>query len=159
MARVRYAWKGSWRLQQLPVMRHLLPLVCALIGATTWAAVVCAADKVDVDVRGKMLTLAIGHPAGQSRGTIIMGSGDVGWVGLAVSMADTLSAQGYTVVGINVRQYLSTFTSGKSHLLVSDIPGDYRLIRDELKQRRLLTHPVLSTRWAVNSAYRVQEIA
>jgi len=125
------------------VIRHLLPLVCALIGATTWSAVVCASEKVDVDVRGKALTLAIDQPAGQSRGTIIMGSGDVGWVGLAVSMADSLSAQGYTVVGINVRQYLSAFTSGKSHLLVSDIPGDYRIVRDVLKQRRLLGHPVI----------------
>jgi len=124
-------------------MRDLLPLVCALLGATTWSAVVCAADKVDVAVRGKTVTLAIGQPAGQARGTIIMGSGDVGWVGLAVSMAEDLSAQGYTVVGLNVRQYLSTFTSGKSHLLVSDIPGDYRVIQDALKQRRLLTHPVI----------------
>ena len=125
------------------VIRHLLPLVCALLGATTWSAVVCAAGKVDVAVRGKTLTLAIGQPAGQARGTIIMGSGDVGWVGLAVSMAEDLSAQGYTVVGLNVRQYLSTFTSGKSHLLITDIPGDYRVIRDMLKQRRLLTHPVI----------------
>jgi fermentation-respiration switch protein FrsA (DUF1100 family) len=125
------------------VIRDLLPLVCALIGATTWSTVVCAAEQVDVTIRGKTLTLAIDQPAAPSRGTIVMGSGDVGWVGLAVSMADDLSARGYTVVGINVRQYLSAFTSGKSHLQVSDVAGDYRVIRDVLKQRRLLTHPVI----------------
>jgi fermentation-respiration switch protein FrsA (DUF1100 family) len=125
------------------VIRAVLPLVCALIGATTCSTVVCAAEKVDVAVRGKTLTLAIDQPAAQSRGTIVLGSGDVGWVGLAVSMADALTAQGYTVVGINVRQYLSAFTSGKSHLEVSDVPGDYRVVRDVLKQRRLLTRPVI----------------
>jgi type IV secretory pathway VirJ component len=45
---------------------------------------------------------------------------DVGWVGLAASMADDLSTQGYTVVGINVRQYLSAFWPDRNHLLTTD---------------------------------------
>ncbi len=36
-----------------------------------------------------------------------MGSGDVGWVGTGVDVAKFLSAQGFVVVGVNVRQYLS----------------------------------------------------
>ena len=72
-----------------------------------------------------------------------MGSGDVGWVGLGVSMADDLSTQGYTVVGINVRQYLALFTSGQSHLLSSEVPGDYRVIIDTLKQSRHLDAPII----------------
>jgi dienelactone hydrolase len=117
-------------------------LVCVLIAAA-WSTVLCAAEKLDVSVRGKTLTLAIYRPPVQSRGTILMGSGDVGWVGLAVVMAEDLARQGYTVVGINARLYLSAFTSGKSHLEVTDVPADYRVIRDVLKQNGLLGHPVI----------------
>ena len=119
------------------MFRDLLPLVCALIGATTWTTVVCAAEKVDVAVRGKTLTLAIDQPAARSRGTIVMASGDVGWVGLAVSMADDLSAQGYTVVGINVRQYLSAFTARNTHLTAAEPPVDYREMSLILKRLAL----------------------
>ncbi len=120
-----------------------LSLLCAVVAANTWSGTFSATDKLDVSVRGKTITLEIYTPATTPRGTIVMGSGDVGWVGLAVSMAEDLSAQGYTVVGINVRQYLSTFTSGKSHLQPADVPGDYRAIADVLKQSRRLTSPVI----------------
>jgi alpha-beta hydrolase superfamily lysophospholipase len=105
-----------------------------------------AAEKIDVAVRGKTLTLTVyrpGPPAAPPRGTILMGSGDVGWVGLAVTMAEELSAQGYVVAGINVRQYLSSFTSGKSHLQPADVPGDYRVFRDTLQQKGALVRPVV----------------
>src|SRR5436190_946391 len=49
---------------------------------------VSAAEKIDVPVRGKPLTLTIYAPRNTARGTILMGSGDVGWVGLAASNAD-----------------------------------------------------------------------
>ena len=65
--------------------------------------------------RGKPLSLTIYRPAGADfKGTIIMAGGDVGWVGLAVTMAQRLVGEGYVVVGINVRQYLSAFTLGAS---------------------------------------------
>lgn len=105
---------------------------------------VLAAEKIDVDVRGKSLTLTLYQPAvPKPRGTILMGSGDVGWVGLAVSMAEELSAQGYLVAGINVRQYLSSFTAGKSHLQPADVPGDYLRFRDTLKKYGALVRPVV----------------
>jgi alpha-beta hydrolase superfamily lysophospholipase len=72
-----------------------------------------------------------------------MGSGDVGWVGLAVSMADELSAQGYLVIGINVRQYLAAFTSAKDHVLTKDVPADYRVFAGRLKEKQLLVRPVI----------------
>src|SRR4029077_21042341 len=64
-----------------------------------------AAERLDVVIRGKTLTAWVYRPAGVPRGTVIMGSGDVGWVGLGVDMAQFLSLQGYVVVGVNVRQY------------------------------------------------------
>ena len=103
-----------------------------------------SSEKLDVTVRGRTLTLAIYRPAGElRRGTVVMGSGDVGWVGLAVSMAQTLSEQGYLVVGVNIRQYLSSFTSGTSHLELADAPADFRAVADLLKQKQLLTRPVI----------------
>ena len=72
-----------------------------------------------------------------------MGSGDVGWVGLAAEMAEYLAGQGYLVVGINVRQYLSAFTSGKTTLTTKQAPGDYEQVALFLKQRKLLVAPVI----------------
>jgi dienelactone hydrolase len=122
--------------------RPFLVLVLALV-TTAASTRLSAAERLDVVVRGKTLTLAIYRPPGPPRATILMGSGDVGWVGLAVSLAEELSAQGYLVAGINTRQYLSAFTSGKSHLRPSDVPADYRAFRDALTRERLLASRVI----------------
>lgn len=115
-----------------------------------------AAEKIDVNVRGKDLTLTLYRPPTvQPRGTILMASGDVGWVGLAVTMAEELSADGYLVAGINVRQYLSSFTSGKSHLQPSDVAGDYAAFRDTLKQRGTLVRPVVLSGMSEGAALAV----
>ena len=120
-----------------------LPVVCLVVAALAWSTSVRAADKVDIPVRGKTLTLTIYSPRSPARGTIVMASGDVGWVGLAASMAEELSTQGYTVVGINARQYLSSFTSGSNHLQTTDVAGDYRVLVDALKQSRRLDSPII----------------
>jgi uncharacterized protein len=120
-----------------------LLFVCAALAAIVRPGAAWAADKVDVPVRGKTLTVTVYTPPTSPRGTIVMGSGDVGWVGLAVSMADELSASGYIVIGINVRQYLSAFTSGQSHLDSTTVPADYRLLIDTLKQSHRLVAPIV----------------
>jgi alpha/beta superfamily hydrolase len=104
-----------------------------------------AAERVDVTVRGKTLTLMIYRPyapPSKVKGTVIMGSGDVGWVGLAASMAVFLSDEGYVVVGVNVRQYLSSFTSREKHVTASGVPADYATIAAYLRTRELLKAPV-----------------
>ena len=83
---------------------------------TAWllqASAVAAApmQRVDMPLRGHALALSVYRPAQAPRGTIIMGSGDVGWVGLAVARAQDLSGDGYLVVGLNSREYLSAFTT------------------------------------------------
>ena len=120
--------------------RHFLLLVVVLLSSSSHLS---AAERLDVVVRGKTLTLAIYRAAGPARGTILMASGDVGWVGLTVSLAGELSAAGYVVAGINTRQYLSAFTSGSSHIQLSQVPSDYRTIRDALAQAHLLAPPVV----------------
>jgi fermentation-respiration switch protein FrsA (DUF1100 family) len=116
-------------------------LLALALPATTSAA---SSEKLDLTVRGKTLTLAIYQPhAAPPRGTVVMGSGDVGWVGLAVWMAETLSDQGYLVVGVNIRQYLSAFTSGAAHLEVADAQADFHILGDVLRQKQLLARPVI----------------
>jgi alpha/beta superfamily hydrolase len=128
-----------------------LTVPAMLIALLAWVPRADAAWTENLSIRGQTITLTIytppaaakGQPQGAPRGTIFMGSGDVGWVGLAASMAEELSAQGYTVVGINARQYLSKFTSGKQHVQPSEVPADYRTIADWLKEKRLLLRPVV----------------
>jgi type IV secretory pathway VirJ component len=101
-------------------------------------------EHVDWQQRGKTLSLSIYHPgAAAPKGTIVMAGGDVGWVGLAVTMAQHLAGAGYVVVGINVRQYLSAFTVGASHLTPADVQRDYADLSRYLRGRGLLRSPVV----------------
>jgi type IV secretory pathway VirJ component len=103
-------------------------------------------ERAEVTVRGKTLTLMIYRPyapPSKVKGTVFMGSGDVGWVGLAASMAAFLSEEGYVVVGVNVRQYLSSFTSRDSHVTPAGVSGDYATIAAYLRTRDLLKAPVI----------------
>ena len=128
-------------------MIRFIPLAAVALAAVLAAAPAGATEsrKVDVDVRGKTITLYVYQPpAGISpKGTIFMGSGDVGWVGLATTLADYLSDQGYVVAGVNVRHYLSAFTSGKDHVTVPQVPQDFRSFADALAKRGLLPPPVV----------------
>lgn len=114
-------------------------VIVLLSGAVSASA--AGVQQIDFPLRGKTLNVAVYRPP-QPVGTIFMGSGDVGWVGLAVDMAEYLSDRGYTVIGINSRQYLGAFTSGKTTLRTSDIPGDYLLLFQFLQARKLITAPV-----------------
>jgi type IV secretory pathway VirJ component len=100
--------------------------------------------RLDLSVRGRTLTVSVYAAAGaQPRGTIIMGSGDVGWVGLAVGLAEYLSDRGYGVIGVNVRQYLGAFTSGKKTLTTAEPPADYDEMVRQLSMRNVVTPPVI----------------
>jgi fermentation-respiration switch protein FrsA (DUF1100 family) len=119
------------------VLRYSRPTLAALTGLLLCAlpAGAASADGLDVTVRSRTISLTIYKPAAASRGTIIMGSGDVGWVGLAVSMAEELSTQGYLVVGVNVRQYLAAFTSGTEHVQPADVAADYWFFADVARKK------------------------
>lgn len=112
--------------------------VLALAFSATAAHAAEIVDHVEWHQRGKALSLAIYRPAGESKGTVVMAGGDVGWVGLAVTMSQHLVAQGYVVVGINVRQYLGAFTAGAAHMSPADIQRDYADLARYLRARGLL---------------------
>lgn len=125
-------------------MNRLLPVVLLALALQLAPAAAFAYESISFGVRGKTLALAVYRPAsGKPKGTVFMGSGDVGWVGLATDMAEFLAGQGYTVIGVNVRQYLAAFTSGKVTLTTKEAPEDYTQLASFLKQRGLLTPPVI----------------
>jgi dienelactone hydrolase len=100
-------------------------------------------DRIDMPLRDKAMALTLYRPAGTPRGTVIMGSGDVGWVGLAVSQSQHLASEGYVVVGVNVRDYLSAFTTKTTHLAPADIQHDFTELSRYLRARGLLPSPVV----------------
>ncbi len=125
--------------------RPFVLLLALLACSPARAASAGTAETITVPVRGRSVPLTIYiPPAGApQRGTVIMGSGDVGWVGLSVTAAEFLLSQGYIVAGVNVRRYLSDFTSGSDHVTVDQIGQDYRTFAQYLKSRQLLRDPVV----------------
>lgn len=121
----------------------LLALTLAIVVPST--ALASADQQMTVTVRGQKLTLDVYAPKADmtTKGTIFMASGDVGWVGLAVTLAEFLSDQGYLVAGVNTRQYLGAFAAGSSHLEVAQIPGDFEVFADALRSRGSLPGPVI----------------
>ena len=117
-------------------------VVCWLCAAPSFAT---TGEAVSVTVRGKALTLTIykGRQGAPRRGTVFMAGGDVGWVGLGVTLAEFLSDEGYVVAGINVRQDLLAFTTATDHVTVAQIPLDYAVFADVMRRRSLLPAPVV----------------
>jgi type IV secretory pathway VirJ component len=117
--------------------------VCLIVLLIAWGA--SASEKLPITIRGKTLTLELYAPPGGAppKGTVLMGSGDVGWVGLGVDLSELLSKEGYFVVGVNVRQYLASFTSGAAHVTIDQVPADYGAIVQLLRDLHRLTPPVV----------------
>ena len=61
---------------------------------------------------------------------IVVSSGDGGWIHLGPHVAETLASRGFFVVGFDVKDYLSGFTSGEATLRAEDEPGDYKVLAD-----------------------------
>jgi pimeloyl-ACP methyl ester carboxylesterase len=100
---------------------------CASACAVAAAAVfVSAHTSLPLTLRGHPQHVYVyGPPDGSP---IVVSSGDGGWLHLAPHVAAMLAARGYHVVGVDVRMYLESFTSGRSMLRVEDEPGDYRAL-------------------------------
>lgn len=120
-------------------------IVIACVALVLLAGNARGEESVPISIRGKTLTLELYRPPNGTapKATVLMGSGDVGWVGLGVDLAEFLSAQGYAVVDINVRQYLSSFTSGTDHVTTDQVPRDYAAIVQWLRDRHMLWDPVI----------------
>ncbi len=124
-------------------MKRLVGVVLCLLVVSAVASAAPSAERVDMPLRGRVMSLSLYRPAGVPKGTIVMGSGDVGWVGLAVTRAQELSSDGFIVVGVNVREYLSAFTVKTAHLTPTDIQHDFGELSRFLRARGLLASPVI----------------
>ncbi len=79
-------------------------------------------------LRGHALTL---HLYGKRGGpAAVVSSGDGGWVHLGPSVAAFLASEGWFVVGVDAKAYLSAFTSGATTLDAADVPADYAALAD-----------------------------
>lgn len=102
-------------------------MVCAAC-SVTMASEASAQTRETVTIRGQALSM---HVYGARGGMpVIVSSGDGGWIHLAPHVAEVLAAKGFFVVGVDVKDYLERFTSGKTTLSMDDEPGDYRVIAD-----------------------------
>ncbi len=104
---------------------------CLLVLAVVWVFVPRAARAETTDtiaIRGHAQTL---HLYGTRGGPpAIVSSGDGGWMHLGPHVAEVLAANGFFVVGFDVKTYLESFTSGKTTLRPEDEPGDYKVLAD-----------------------------
>ncbi len=119
---------------QISGTSRFILLSCLLLGIfeASSAASFSSYQSMNIELRGKSQTLAVYEPApGTPRRPVqvIVTSGDVGWVGLPVDIAEHLQKAGYRTIGFNARAYLSSFTQKNSHLEERDIPGDYQALQ------------------------------
>lgn len=85
-----------------------------------------AAANASLSLRGNVQQLQLyGQRGGE---TVVLSSGDLGWAGLVVHVAELLSSRGYFVVGFNSKAYLTSFTTRDSRLNPRDVPGDYQKV-------------------------------
>jgi len=97
--------------------------------------------KSTIDFRGKGQQLNLyGSPAGVP---VILSSGDLGWAGLVVHVAEFLSSRGYYVIGFNAKSYLASFTLKDSALKPADVPRDYATLI-ALACQKVSAKPVLA---------------
>ncbi len=116
-------------------------VLAAIVILTTHAWAGSSQETRDFTIRGKTQEL---HIYGSSSDTsIVLSSGDLGWAGLVVHVAEFLSAHGYHVIGFNSKAYLADFTTRSSTLDPRDVPGDYRALI-ALARQQGTTKPVLA---------------
>ena len=94
-----------------------------------------------LSIRGKQQQLHLYGRKGAA--PIILSSGDLGWAGLVVYVAEFLSSHGYYVIGFNSKAYLVSFTSRSETLAPQDVPGDFRILI-EYAARGAPSRPVLA---------------
>jgi fermentation-respiration switch protein FrsA (DUF1100 family) len=80
----------------------------------------------ELTIRGHAQSLRVYGRRGDP--PVVVSSGDGGWIHLGPHVAEVLAAHGSFVVGVDVRAYLSSFTSRTGTLRPEDEPGDFAAI-------------------------------
>jgi pimeloyl-ACP methyl ester carboxylesterase len=86
--------------------------------------------SIAVTIRGKTQQVWIYDPPVTSSNTkeVMIVSGDLGWVGLPVTIAEHLQGRGFRAIGFNARTYLASFTSRSDRLQEDQVPRDFETI-------------------------------
>jgi fermentation-respiration switch protein FrsA (DUF1100 family) len=95
----------------------------ATLLASTWFATPAAQSIETISLRGHTQSLHVYGRRGNP--PVIVSSGDGGWIHLGPHVAETLAKSGFFVVGVDVKSYLESFTSGSSTLRPDEEPRDY----------------------------------
>lgn len=107
----------------------LLAILATALAPGAWAE-----PTAVVTVRGKPQKV---HLYGPREGApVVVTSGDGGWIHLGPVAAEFLGAQGYSVVGVDCKAYLASFTEGKKTLSPQDVPADFLVFLDYARQGR-----------------------
>jgi len=96
--------------------------------AVTTATLAPAQTTQTIELRGHTQSLRLYGTRGKP--PVIVSSGDGGWVHLGPHVAEALAANGFFVVGFDVKAYLESFTSSKGALRPEDEPRDYHVLAD-----------------------------
>jgi type IV secretory pathway VirJ component len=120
-------------------------LLCAAILAATAPPAAAQKDQpVRLLLADRPQTVHIYRTAGPPRAVVLLSSGDLGWMGFVVDVAEFLQAHNVAVLGLNTRAYLSSFTGNGKALDPIDIPGHYEsLSRDAQRIFAVSNAPVL----------------
>lgn len=113
-------------------LRRLIVLIFLLISVPLITASTSRRTE-SLTIRDKVQTVEIYDPAPDSHPQpfqVVVSAGDLGWIGLPVSIAEHLSALGYRVIGFNSRAYLSSFTERRTRLIPDELPGDLQTLLD-----------------------------
>jgi fermentation-respiration switch protein FrsA (DUF1100 family) len=114
------------RPNRLSLARYVLPGTVALATLLGMARPACSQTREVLEIRGHQQPVYLyGSPR---REPVVVSSGDGGWIHLGPEVAEFLSAQGFFVVGFDVRHYLSSFTSEEATLRAAEEPADYRVL-------------------------------
>jgi dienelactone hydrolase len=103
-------------------------LAVLLTSLLSLPAAAAAPSTETLTLRGERQTL---HLYGSRGGPVaVVASGDGGWTHLAPYVAELLSGQGYFIVGLDSKAYLSSFTRGETTLGTTDVPPDFAAVLD-----------------------------
>ncbi len=107
--------------------------------ALAWLALTAQAAepvRLTATVRGQRQDLYCyqGSPS-VSRGPVLFLTGDGGWRGFAIDIAETAASWGYRVCGMDTKRYLESFTVGGRRLKESEAAGDVRAVAAQVAGR------------------------
>jgi pimeloyl-ACP methyl ester carboxylesterase len=102
------------------------------LAASIWLGIASNAwpATVTVTLDGKAQLLTLYKPEGATH-AVILSSGDLGWAGFVVEVAEALSDGKIAVLGFNSKAYLESFTTGTTYLDPSKVPGHYETLAHE----------------------------